>query len=194
MSLLTARAARVPSSMAPSMKLLQPTAQSELAKYMFPCGARRSSRCSVTRPGGEKNQAPLANSSSAQLWNTWSLVSMQSQSTRLISTYHSFNIHWSQCFECLHGLVDVFFWLDMVMRPAKSNDMSIAARSCSITDGIHQTVVGICDSTPRPQVAIAHFGMHLYTLVDVLAIRSFQFAWDQRWAEGDVLQDVHGDR
>lgn len=43
-SFLTVAAALVPSSMAPSMKLRQPRAQSELANSTFPCRARIASR------------------------------------------------------------------------------------------------------------------------------------------------------
>jgi hypothetical protein len=54
-SLFTARAARVPSSIAPSIKLLHPTAQSELAKKIFPSLSLRLSRYLVRNSGPGKN-------------------------------------------------------------------------------------------------------------------------------------------
>jgi hypothetical protein len=54
-SLCTASAAREPSSIAPSMKLRQPTAQSEFAKKTLPWRARRSSRLLVMKPAEGKN-------------------------------------------------------------------------------------------------------------------------------------------
>lgn len=41
--------------MAPSMKLLQPDAQSEQAKKMLPCLSRISVKCEDNKPGPEKN-------------------------------------------------------------------------------------------------------------------------------------------
>lgn len=70
-SFCTSLAALVPSSIAPSMKLLHPTAQSELAKNTLPCLARSDSRYVVTNSVPGKNQAPLAYLSSDQLWKTY---------------------------------------------------------------------------------------------------------------------------
>lgn len=66
-SSITVTAARVPSSIAPSMKLRQPTAQSEFAKSTFPCRLLSSSNDVDRSWGGAKNHAPLANSSLHQL-------------------------------------------------------------------------------------------------------------------------------
>lgn len=63
-------AALVPSSIAPSMKLRHPTAQSEFAKNTLPCLARRTSKYCVRNSLPGKNQAPLAYGSSDQLWKT----------------------------------------------------------------------------------------------------------------------------
>jgi hypothetical protein len=54
-SFCTASAAREPSSIAPSMKLRQPTAQSEFAKKTLPWRDRRSCRLLVMKPGEGKN-------------------------------------------------------------------------------------------------------------------------------------------
>jgi hypothetical protein len=70
----TVLAALVPSSIAPSIKLLHPTAQSEFAKNTFPCLARKTSRYSVMNSLPGKNHAPFAYGSSDQLWNTCWMV------------------------------------------------------------------------------------------------------------------------
>jgi hypothetical protein len=62
-SVLTSIAARVPSSMAPSINPLQPRAQSALAKMILPCRSLKLSRYFVAIPGLSHSQAPSENSS-----------------------------------------------------------------------------------------------------------------------------------
>jgi hypothetical protein len=119
-SALTVIAARVPSSIAPSIKLRHPNAQSEHAKTMLRSLALISFKCVDIKPGAGKNlhleitlaigstrkkkkrrkrdfgayQAPFANSSLDQLWKTSLSIFMGAKPSNAALVCSTFSSGW----------------------------------------------------------------------------------------------------
>lgn len=106
-SSMTSLATLVPSSMPPSRNPLQPVAQSALPKYTFPCFSLSTSRYLVTCPGLNHSQAPCANSSLCQLWNT-TLFSSSSFKVGGSRSFHAASVSsmFSSGCRCTSGVSD----------------------------------------------------------------------------------------
>lgn len=86
--------------------------------------------------------------------------------------------------------IDVDFGIDVLVATAEADDMRITCGCRAVTNRVHEFVVRVRDTCPRPKVFVRNFGMHLDTLIDVTCRNRCLLASTEWWIECDLSQDV----